>query len=293
MSDPTRPALRYHGSKWRLAPWIISHFPAHRIYVEPFGGGAAVLLRKERAYSEVYNDLDEDLVSYFRILRDPETAARFIDAIEMTPFARQEFEAAYQPADDAFERARRMVVRSFQGFGSDGTNPKVKTGFRGNANRRGTTPARDWMGLPDGLNRIVERLRGVCIENRPAIDLMRYHDAADVLHYVDPPYLPETRSSHCFRSGHGYRHELSLDDHVALLEALQELKGMVVLSGYASALYDGTLAGWRTVDKATHADGARPRTERLWLNPACAAALDRERARAGRGEQLCILGGAA
>lgn len=285
MSEPHRPALRYHGSKWKLAPWIIAHFPTHRIYVEPFGGGAAVLLRKERAYSEVYNDLDQDLVSYFRILRNPDQAKRFAEAIHLTPFARDEFEAAYQPTDDDFERARRMVVRSFMGFGSDGTNPQVKTGFRANSNRSGTTPAGDWRNLPGGLTAIAERLRGVTIENRSAVDVMTQHDGSNVLHYVDPPYLPETRSSHCYRRGHGYRHELTPEEHHVLLAVLQDLDGMVVLSGYASELYDETLSDWQVVDKATYADGARPRTERLWLNPACAAAL----ARAGAGEQLCIL----
>lgn len=289
MSDPTRPALRYHGSKWKLAPWIIGHFPRHRIYVEPFGGGAAVLLRKQRSYAEIYNDLDADLVSYFRILRDPVLSAQFVEAISLTPFARDEFSGAYQPAEDDFERARRMVVRSFQGFGSDGTNPLVKTGFRSNANRNGTTPARDWMTLPDGLAKIAERLRGVCIENRPAVEVMRYHDGEGVLHYVDPPYVPETRSTACYRSGHVYRHELSFDDHVALLDVLQDLEGFVILSGYASELYDDALVGWRVVDKATFADGARPRTERLWINPACARMLDL----AGTGEQLCMIGGVA
>lgn len=289
MKPLERPALRYHGGKWRLAPWILSHFPKHRIYVEPFGGGASVLLRKSRSHAEVYNDMDGDLVSYFRILRDPETAARFIEAIRLTPFARGEFEAAYEPTEDDFERSRRMVVRSFMGFGSDGTNPKVKTGFRADSKKSGTTPAADWRNFPDALGSIAERLQGVVIENRPAVDIMARHDGPDTLHYVDPPYLPETRSSDTFRSGHGYRHELTVEDHEALLEEIQALAGMVLLSGYPSQLYDESLSGWRVVDKATYADGARPRTERLWINPACAAALDAECA----GEQLSMIGGAA
>jgi DNA adenine methylase len=280
----TRPALRYHGAKWMLAPWILSHFPRHRVYVEPFGGSASVLLRKDRVHADIYNDLDGDLVTYFRILRDPIKAAQLIEAIRLTPFARDEFEEAYEPTDCDLERCRRMVIRSFMGFGSDGTNLLVKTGFRGNSNRSHTTPAGDWRNLPPALEVVTERLRGVVIENRSAAEVMRTHDKPKTLHYVDPPYLPETRSAATYRAGHGYRHELTTEDHEELLELLLDLEGMVVLSGYPADLYDDRLTGWRVVDKETYADGARPRTERIWINASCASALDAE----GIGEQLRI-----
>lgn len=109
-----RPILRYHGGKWRLAPWIISHFPKHSVYVEPFGGGASVLLRKKRSYAEVYNDLDEEIVNLFRICRDQ--GDKFVEALFLTPFSRTEFNKCYQEAPNDFERARHTVIRSFMGI---------------------------------------------------------------------------------------------------------------------------------------------------------------------------------
>lgn len=278
MTAPSRPVLRWHGGKWRLAPWIISHFPAHRIYVESFGGAASVLLRKPRSYAEVYNDLDDDVVNLFKVLRDDPQSNGYtlIDFLVHTPFARTEFERAYEETSDPVERARRLIVRSFMGFGSDGHNSAVKTGFRSASSRSGTTPAHDWGNYPDVLDTIIRRLRGVVIENRDAIAVMRQHDEPAALHYVDPPYLPETRSNKSRKGGgkyHAYRHELTAEQHEALLQSLRSLAGMVVLSGYPHPFYDQALPGWRRVETLALADGARPRTEVLWLNPACVAAL--------------------
>jgi DNA adenine methylase len=279
VTAPTRPVLRWHGGKWKLAPWIISFFPAHRVYVEPFGGAASVLLRKERAYGEVYNDLDDEVVGLFRILRDPSAAAELEQLLRLTPFARTEFKESYQPTDDPLERARRLVIRAFMGFGSNAHSSQEKghrsTGFRSNSNRSGTTPAQDWANWPDAMRALVERLAGVVIENRDAREVMAQHDGGGTLHYVDPPYLPETRArgNRYDLAWRMYRHELSREDHAALLSFLCELDGMVVLSGYPDPLYDEALLGWARYEREAMADGARPRTEVLWLNPACAAAL--------------------
>jgi DNA adenine methylase len=267
---PSRPAIRWHGGKWLLAPWIIDHFPAHRTYVEPFGGGASVLLRKPRSHAEVYNDLDDDVVNLFEVCRGSR-AAELVEAVSLTPFARSEFEASYSASDDPVEKARRLLVRSFMGFGSDGHNTRVKTGFRASSTRSGTTPASDWKNFPASLAEVIERMRGVVIESRDAVRVMRAHDSPTTLHYVDPPYLPETRSTKSRKSGeryHAYKHELTRDDHVALLKALRDLEGMVVLSGYPSSLYDESLPGWRRAERTALADGARARTEVLWCNPA-------------------------
>jgi DNA adenine methylase len=130
-----RPVLRYHGGKWMLAPWILEHFPPHRIYTEAFGGAGSVLMRKPRAkLVEVYNDLDGEIVNLFRLLRDPETAGALKRLLTATPFARVEFEESYRAHQDALEQARRTVVRSFMGFGSDSASG-TKTGFRANGNR--------------------------------------------------------------------------------------------------------------------------------------------------------------
>lgn len=299
---PTRPVLRWYGGKWRIAPWVISMFPPHSTYVEPFGGAASVLLRKSRAYAEVYNDLDDWVVNLFRVLRNEQDAARLISQLELTPFARQEFEAsaelAHCPIGDPVEMARLLIVRSFMGFGANAHNGR-STGFRSNTHhgrsgdfygggsrsskRNCKGLAHDWANYPEALARVVERMRGVTIENRDACEVMAQHDSEGTLHYVDPPYLPETRSpaNHYDLKYRAYRHELSAADHERLLQQLLELRGFVVLSGYASAMYDTALAGWRRLEMKTFADGARPRTEVLWLNPACLMAID--------GEQLSLL----
>ncbi|WP_300573513.1 DNA adenine methylase [Phenylobacterium sp.] len=262
----TRPVLRWHGGKWNLAPWVIQHLPAHRIYVEPFGGAASVLLRKPRAYAEVYNDLDDDVVGMFRVLRDPVSAEQLVASIRLTPFARIEQVEAYEQSTDPVERARRLIVRSYMGFGSNGTHRK--TGFRANSNRSGTTPARDWANYPDPLAAVAERMVGVTVENRDAKAVMAAHDGPATLHYVDPPYMPETRDK-----GGDYAHELTADQHVELLQFLRTLGGMVVLSGYPSPVYEGLLADWTRVERKALADGARARTEVLWINPAATRAL--------------------
>lgn len=270
MSVP-RPVLRWHGGKWLLAPWIIEHFPSHQVYVEPFGGAASVLMRKARSYAEIYNDLDGDVVNLFRVLRSPR-ADELVTAVRLTPFSRTEFQEAYQPTDDDFERARRLIIRSFMGFGSNGHNKL--TGFRANSNRSGTTPAHDWVNYPDSLAEVVKRLQGVTVESKDAKAVMLQHDAPTTLHYVDPPYVMATRSD----EGADYAHEMDDSDHAGLLECLRGLSGMVVLSGYPHPLYDAALSDWQRVEKAALADGAKPRTEVLWINPHCTERLNAERA---------------
>ncbi len=280
MADaPTRPALRWHGGKWRLAPWILQYFPPHAIYVEPFGGAASVLLRKPRTYAEVYNDLDGEVVAFFRVLRDPATAAQLAEALTLTPFAREEFEGAYAPTDDPVEQARRLVIRSFMGFGSNAHASQHKghrsTGFRSNSSRSGTTPARDWANYPAQVPALCRRLAGVVIESRDAREVMAQHDRPQTLHYVDPPYLPETRArgNRYDLAWRMYRHELTREDHAELLTFLRGLEGMAILSGYPDPLYDEVLPDWRRVERDTFADGARPRREVLWINPAADRAL--------------------
>lgn len=257
----TRPILRYHGGKWLLAKWIISHFPKHRIYVEPYGGAASVLLQKPRSYAEVYNDMDGEVVNLFRVCREqPDELVRLVS---LTPFARDEFEESYLPTDDPVEQARRTLIRSFMGFGS-GLQSWQRTGFRANSNRLGTTPARDWANFPTSLRAITERLAGVVIENRNGIEVMLAHDSPETLHYLDPPYVKDTRYKG--QATRVYKHEMDDSDHSEILETIQGLKGMVVLSGYDNALYNEALAGWRKVYRKAHADGALDRVEVLWLN---------------------------
>lgn len=252
-----RPVLRWHGGKWRLAPWILSHFPEHKVYVEPYGGAGSVLIRKPRSYAEVYNDLDGEVVNLFNVVR--ECGQQLGEKLYLTPFARTEFVKSYEKSEDPLEQARRTVIRSFMGFGSNSHNKK--TGFRSNSNRSGTTPAHDWKNYPDCLSLTIERLRGVVIECRDAKKVMLAHDSENTLHYVDPPYLPETRDK-----GGDYRHEMNLQDHLELLQFLRTLKGRVVLSAYNSHIYDEALVGWQKHTKQSYADGARKRQEILFIN---------------------------
>lgn len=265
------PALRYHGAKFRLAPWILQHFPVHRCYVEPFGGAAGVLLQKPRAYAEVYNDLDGEIVNFFRVLRDRTLSAELLTQLELTPYARGEFDLSYEPAADPVEAARRTAVRACMGFGSAGAT-KGQTGFRVDTARPYGTAQHLWTRYPSQLAAVIERMQGVLIENRPAIDVMRQHDAIDTLHFVDPPYVLGTRVLQGAGSKGYYRHEMTDDQHIELLAAVKSLQGMVVLSGYPSGLYEAELGGWRlhtTASRISAGRGTALRTECIWLNERC------------------------
>lgn len=255
----SRPTLRYHGGKWRLAPWIISHFPEHRVYTEVFGGGGSVLMRKPRSYAEVYNDLDGEVVNVFKIVR--ERGAELKEFLYLTPFSRKEYLGSYPPfiPTDPLIRAARTIIKSFMGHGSESI--KRQNGFRSNSNRSGTTPAHDWANWPDAVPAMIERLRGVVIEDRDAKSVLLTHDSPETLHYVDPPYVHSTR-----KSKHEYKFEMTDQQHVELAEVLKSLKGKVVISGYPSPLYNKLYKGWRVVKKKAMTDAAGKRVEVLWLN---------------------------
>lgn len=280
-----RPALRYHGGKWRLAPWVISHFPPHQVYVEPFGGAASVLLQKPRVGAEIYNDLDHVVVNLFRVLRDPTMAVELRRRLELTPFAREELRDAYAPDTNPVDGAHKALIRSFMGFGSASMTRTHITGFRSSshrsAGRKGSTPAIDWTNWPQHMLSIIERMRGVVIEHRDFADVITQHDRDCTLIYADPPYPQHTRSSLKLKNGnrgHYYRHDMVDDDHRRLADVLHNCESMVVISGYHCTLYDIELyADWQHIERLHYADGARPRTEVLWLNHACQAALDAAR----------------
>ena len=227
----TRTLMRYHGAKAKLAPWIIQYLPRHRTYVEPYGGAAGILLRKPRSYSEIYNDLDSEIVNVFRVLRNQEQAQELVRQIWLTPYSREEFDLANLPADDPVEQARRTLFRAAAGFAT-GAQGKYGTGFRSNVNRPRTTPADDWASYPPQLQQIIERLRGVVIEHMPALELILKYDGPETLFYCDPPYVFSTRNKR--NAGQTYRHEMADDDHRALAAMLHGIQGMAILSGYPS-----------------------------------------------------------
>lgn len=269
-SEPqvTAPVMRYFGGKFRMAPWVLSFFPEHRCYVEPFGGAGSILMQKERTYAEVYNDLSKDVVNVFRVLRDPELSQRLIELCRLTPYAREEFELTYEPTDDSVEQARRTLFRAQAAFGSSGT-ARSRTGFRIDSERRYKLSSYVWEAYPSNIASFCKRLSGVIIENRPAIDVINQHDGPETLFYVDPPYMHGTRVMRNAR----YDYEMTDQQHVDLLERLNQVKGMVILSGYPNPLYDELLNGWDLHTKSARASGHRGtvnRTEAIWLNKAAA-----------------------
>lgn len=207
-------------------------------------------------------------VNLFRVLRSP-SAPDLVRQLELTPFARDEFEASYETPIDEIDRARMLVVKSFMGFGSNAHNSARRTGFRSNSKRSGTTPAKDWRNYPTALAATIDRLRGVIVENRDAQAVMAAHDEVTTLHYVDPPYVWDTRApaKTLNKSYGGYVHEIDDTGHRALIEFLQSLKGMVIVSGYAHPIYDEGLSAWSRVETKAFADRAAERIETLWLNP--------------------------
>ena len=260
-----RPVLRYHGGKWRLAPWIISHFPEHRVYVEPFGGAASILIRKPRSYAEVYNERSGSIVNVFRVLRDfPEEIER---VLRLTPFSRDEFVTTYEAEpEDPIEWARRTILRSMAGFGSAAATKGYKTGFRANSNRSGTPPARDWANYPDLVTGFTERLRGVVIENKDYREVMAQHDGPETLHYCDPPYVHSTRR-HGNPYDKCYEYEMTDADHREFAAVVRRLIGPVVVSGYDCELYQELFGDWHSVERKALADKAQPRVEVLWFSP--------------------------
>ena len=167
MRPKQRPVMRYHGGKWRLADWVISYFPSHHAYCEPFGGAASILFHKPRSTAEVYNDLDSEVVNVFRVLRDPDRGKELIRLLTLTPYAREEYLSTFDDETvDPIERARRMIIRAFMGYSSDAATRGHRTGFRAQCEVNRYQPAsQDWVGIPEGLMHWIERLQGVIIEN--------------------------------------------------------------------------------------------------------------------------------
>lgn len=268
------PLLTHFGSKFRIAEWVLAHLPPHETYVEPFGGSAAVLLRKPRSRVEIYNDLDGEIVNLFRVVRDDATRARLVQVLEATPYARAEFCDAWLETDEPVERARRLCVRAQMGFGSSGSARPLHapTGFAADVWSGG---AGQWLRYSARLAAIGARLRGTLIEHMPAVELIAKYDAPSVLFYVDPPYLPEVRSRVSRGLGRDYRCEMSAFEHADLLAMLANLRGMAVVSGYASGMYDRALGGWARSTRSTRASGrvgTVAREEVIWISPAACAA---------------------
>ena len=252
--------FKYPGSKWSIAQWIIGHMPRHHSYLEPFFGSGGVLFSKPRSNIETVNDLDGDVVNLFDwIRRDPE---RLANAIYWTSYAREVYDKAaeaYKTETDSFQRAVIFYTKMMMGHGFR-TN-EIKVGWKNDIQgRQAAYAARDWCETPDRIRRAAKRLRGVQIENRPALEVIQRFNFPNVLIYADPPYLLGTRH------GKQYRHEMTESDHVDLLNALKDHRGPVILSGYGSDLYNDMLHGWYRDSITAMAQTATKRQEMIWMN---------------------------
>lgn len=267
MSQPTiqKTFIRHLGSKWRIAPWIISHFPReYNIYVEPFGGSASVLFQKEKSKVEIYNDLDSRLFNLFKVVRDD--VSKLKEMLRLTLWSRDEFELACNVTDDPIEQARRTIVLAWMGFrGNTGEpNPPFRCGIRW----KGISEAKGWSKYPKTLQEVHERLKDVIIENQPALKLLKKFDKQDTIFYLDPPYMHNTRTN---KKNHAiYKHEMKDEDHKELLDFCLQSKAMILISGYDNPLYNDKLKRWRKLQKNVQASGfsgSVKRTECLWINP--------------------------
>lgn len=247
--------LKYPGAKNRLAPWICDHIPKHDVYLEPFAGSLAVLFNKQRCHIETVNDLDGEIVNFFKVLRD--NKEDLIEAVLFTPFSRKEYVEAYEQTENEIEKARRFAVKCWMGFGCGNL---YQNGFKSGQQTHSPNPAKAWAELPETLQLAADRLKGVQIECLPAVELIKRYDTPDVFIYADPPYLHGTRKNYL------YKYEMTDDEHVELLKILANHPGKVLISGYDNELYNEVLNGWNKVQKNTLAEGGRKRIETMWMN---------------------------
>ena len=257
----------WYGGKSRLSSWIAGLLPRHDTYIEVFGGGASVLFRKPPARLEVYNDIDDGLVTFFRVLRDRPAELR--RALALTPYARAEFRTCrrtWQQAEDELERARRWYVATRMAFACSATEG---WGFELDGAQRGGSRAASFATAVENLERFAGRFRRVQVDQLDWRECLDRYDRPGAVFYLDPPYHPDTRGRD---RGNGYRHDLDGTDHEHLLARITELEASVLISGYPHPLYERKLANAgferhqhpHNSTAARQPDGRGPRTEVVW-----------------------------
>ena len=256
------PVLRWPGAKWRIADWVVGHLPQHDAYVEPFFGSGAVLFGKDVARVEIVNDLDDHVVTCFRVVR--EQAGELSTLLALTPWSEAEYRACWRALRRGglsdLEHARCLIVCSWQQMSSKPVSQRSNWRLR---ETRGQSPITAWHTLPDRVRYAAERLAGVQIAQKPAVTLIEQVRGPEVLLYVDPPYLREIRGA-----ARMYDHEMrSREQHAELLDTLRAHTGPVVLSAYANDWYGEQLPGWHTVSTGARTQTNAQRAETLWLNP--------------------------
>ncbi|MCJ8322755.1 MAG: DNA adenine methylase [Rhizobiales bacterium] len=268
MTNNFRSICRYHGGKGKQAQKILPYFPPHTVYCEPFLGIGSVFLQKPRAYAEIVNDRDSIIYNLFSIIKNG-ALDELCHIIENTPYSRDAYEVATDILNDfggavcEVEQVAAFIIHNSMAY-----RPRLKAGFRADVKRPYTIPAHDWTSQADVIKGFRDRLKGVVIENKDAVEVMKAADTPKTLHYLDPPYMPETRGINS-----KYKHDLTEFDHENLLNEILKLQGMVAISGYDCSLYEHILVGngWHRINYTAYADGAHLRTECLWLNPLCQA----------------------
>lgn len=264
--NPNRPAFKCHGGKYYLARWIIAHFPPNScdlVYVEPYCGGASVLLNKQRSAVEVVNDLDPAVYDLYTALRDtPEPFVRGLHALDYAETTFLRAKERQNRCEAGLERATNEYVLRRMSRGG------LRTAFAWSERLRGGQPGdvNAWETALANLPLLSSRLQGVDISNRPAVEVIRQCDGPDALIYCDPPYLPATRVS---RSAYAF--EMTADDHCELAGVLNGCRGRVLVSGYPSPLYDHLYRNWNVAAKeiANHASQKtvkRRKEEVVWMN---------------------------
>lgn len=247
--------MNYPGAKWRIANWIIEHFPEHKTYVEAYAGSAAVFFRKEPSRIETINDLDNEVINLFECIRKDSEKLAFM--IMNTPFSRYEYDLAHIETNDNFENARRLLIRSWQSFGY---RTSEKTGWKNDiVGRERAYAVRHWNGLPQAILNVVDRLKQAQIECRPALEVIKKYNKSNVLLYIDPPYLLSTRNRK------QYNYEMTEQEHIELLEVLKKHEGSVILSGYDNELYNEMLEDWSKDSIQSNAQGGLHRIETIWI----------------------------
>lgn len=250
-----RPLLNYFGGKWRIAEWVIQHFPEHGTYCEVFGGGLSVFMRKKPCKLEIVNDREDRVVNVYRQVRD--NSKELERLIQATPYSRTEYRFCQNKSDEPIEDARRTICAL--AFGVGHSLVEKTTGLR-NSKKSGTSPPKSFRNYAETFSQFHERMKGALIENLDWRDCLRKYDDAGTLFYLDPPYVHSTR-----KEPRGYTYEMKDNDHLELIEAVKKLKGKVVLSGYANPLYESL--GWKTVTCEAGTQNSGKAVETLWLCP--------------------------
>lgn len=260
-------AFGWYGGKFSHLDWLLPLLPPTEHFCEPFGGSAAVLINRDPSPVETYNDLDGEVVNFFRVLR--ENPKELIKAIGLTPFSREEFEYAIKHEEDKglsdLERARLFFVRARQV--RTGLAQKASSGRWANCkltSRAGMSGAVSrWLGSIDGLPEIAKRFVRVQIENAPAVEVIKRYDSSDTLFYCDPPYPHDSRGDI-----NAYKYEMDGKAHSELAKELKSVKGLVAISGYESSLMSKLYKRWhKVVGPVKNINSVRqPRQEILWTN---------------------------